>query len=164
MKRGRWRYGPLIAGALLIAGCDGRAGSGDNQTTAAPATTALTISSANGAHHFTVELARTAAEQERGLMYRTDLTDDGGMLFTPYPPDGGPPQRANFWMKNTPSSLDIIFIRADHSIARIADNAVPFSETPIPSGEPVAAVLELKGGRSAALGIAADDKVTWDAG
>ncbi len=64
-------------------------------------------------------------------------------------------------MKNTPSPLDIIFIRADGTIATIAENTVPFSETPIPSGEPVAAVLEINGGRSAELGIAEGDKVTW---
>jgi uncharacterized membrane protein (UPF0127 family) len=64
-------------------------------------------------------------------------------------------------MKNTPSPLDIIFIRADGTIARIADNAVPYSEARIPSGEPIAAVLEINGGRAAELGIAEDDRVTW---
>ena len=52
-------------------------------------------------------------------------------------------------MKNTPSPLDIIFIRADGTIARIAENTVPFSEAQVPSGEPVAAVLEINGGRAA---------------
>jgi uncharacterized membrane protein (UPF0127 family) len=121
----------------------------------------LTITSANGKHVFVVELARTAAEQERGLMFRTDLNPDGGMVFWPYPPEGGPPRVANFWMKNTPTPLDILFIRADGTIARIAENTVPFSETPVPSGEPVGAVLELVGGRSAALGIAEGDSVSW---
>ena len=64
-------------------------------------------------------------------------------------------------MKNTPSALDIIFIRADGTIAHIAENAVPFDETPLSSGEPVGAVLEIKGGRAAALGIAEGDKVSW---
>jgi uncharacterized membrane protein (UPF0127 family) len=83
------------------------------------------------------------------------------MIFAPYPPDGGAPREATFWMKNTPSPLDIIFIRADGTIAHIAENAVPFSEDKIPSGEPVAAVLELNGGRAGELGIAEGDKVTW---
>jgi uncharacterized membrane protein (UPF0127 family) len=122
----------------------------------------LTIKSTNGTHVFTVESAKTEAQQARGLMYRTDLTPDGGMLFWPYPPDGGPPRDASFWMKNTPSPLDIIYIRADGTIARIAENTVPFSETPVPSGEPVGAVLELMGGRSAELGIAEGDLVTWN--
>ncbi|PNB52893.1 hypothetical protein C1X73_32400, partial [Pseudomonas sp. FW305-130] len=70
----------------------------------------VTITSANGRHAFLVETARTKDQQERGLMFRTDIPQNGGMLFAPYPPEGGPPREANFWMKNTPSPLDIIFI------------------------------------------------------
>ncbi|MBW8841153.1 MAG: DUF192 domain-containing protein [Sphingomonadales bacterium] len=128
---------------------------------AAAKTIALTVASSNGTHAFQVEVAKSAAEQEKGLMFRTDILDNGGMLFWPYPAGGGAPKEASFWMKNTPSPLDIIFIRANGTIARIAENAIPEDETPIPSGEPVAAVLELKGGRSSALGIAEGDKVTW---
>ncbi|MGU3390259.1 DUF192 domain-containing protein [Sphingomonas sp. M1A8_2b] len=129
---------------------------------AAVVTLPLTVKSANGAHVFVVESAKTPGQQQRGLMYRTDLKPDGGMLFWPYPATGGAPVAANFWMKNTPSPLDILYIRADGTIARIAENTVPFSEAPIPSGEPVGAVLELMGGRSAELGIAEGDLVTWD--
>ena len=121
----------------------------------------LTITSQNGTHKFTVEVARTPAEQERGLMFRTDIPKDGGMIFTPYPAAGGGPKEASFWMKNTPTSLDIIFIRPDGTIARIAENTVPFSEQPVPSLEPVSAVLELVGGRAAELGIAEGDKGSW---
>jgi len=124
-------------------------------------TIALTVASSNGTHAFQVEVAKSAAEQEKGLMFRTDIPDNGGMLFWPYPAGGGAPKEASFWMKNTPSPLDIIFIRANGTIARIAENAIPEDETPIASGEPVGAVLELKGGRSSALGIAEGDKVTW---
>ena len=127
----------------------------------AMATLTVTIKSGNGAHAFQVEVARTAEQQEKGLMFRADIPNDGGMLFAPYPPEGGPPREAAFWMKNTPSALDIIFIRADGTIARIAQNTVPNDETQIPSGEPVGAVLELKGGRTAELGIAEGDKVSW---
>jgi uncharacterized protein len=119
------------------------------------------VEGARGRHVFRVEVARTAAEQARGLMFRTDIPADGGMLFAPYPPEGGGPRAAAFWMKNTPSPLDILYIRADGTIARIAENTVPFSETPIPSGEPVAAVLEINGGRAAELGIAEGDRVRW---
>ena len=154
--------GAIMAGILLLGGCNSHAPSAAATDQATPAkTVTVTIASANGSHSFTVETARTAAEQERGLMYRTDIAENGGMLFAPYPPEGGPPREASFWMKNTPSPLDIVFIRADHSIARIAENAVPFDETPIPSGEPVAAILELKGGRAATLGIAEGDRVRW---
>ena len=83
------------------------------------------------------------------------------MLFWPYPPDGSGPRPADFWMKNTPTPLDIAFIRADGTIARLAENTVPFSDTHIPSGEPVAAVLEIVGGRAAELGIAEGDRVSW---
>ncbi|THD37743.1 MAG: DUF192 domain-containing protein [Sphingomonas sp.] len=148
---------PLALCALSTGCATGDAG---GNSAIAAKTIAVTVTSTNGAHTFQVEQAKTAAEQERGLMYRTDLTDSGGMLFWPYPPDG-PPRVATFWMKNTPSSLDIIFIRPDGTIATIAENAVPQDETQLSSGEPVSAVLEIKGGRSAALGIAAGDKVTW---
>jgi uncharacterized membrane protein (UPF0127 family) len=120
----------------------------------------VTIDSAGGPRVFHTELARTSAEQERGLMFRTNIPQDGGMLFTPYPADG-PPREARFWMKNTPTALDILFIRGDGTIARIAENAVPFSEDTLVSGEPVAAVLELNAGVSAKLGIKAGDKVRW---
>jgi uncharacterized protein len=96
-------------------------------------------------------------------MFRTGLKADSAMLFWPYPANGPSPRVASFYMKNTPTSLDILFIRADGTIATIAENTVPFSEDPIPSDEPVAAVLEIVAGRSAALGILEDDKVTWPA-
>ncbi|MGJ3629784.1 DUF192 domain-containing protein [Sphingomonas sp. MMS24-JH45] len=96
-------------------------------------------------------MARTPAEQQRGLMFRPPLPDDGGMLFFPYPADGSGPSEASFWMKDTPSPLDIVFIRADRTIAAIANDTVPYSETPVTSGEPVA-VLELRAGRCGRTG------------
>ena len=116
----------------------------------------LSIRSATGVHRFTVEVARTPQEQAAGLMHRQSLAPDRGMLF-PY----DPPQPASFWMKNTLIPLDIIFIRADGTIARIAANTVPLSLDPVPSLEPVAAVLEIAGGRAAELGIAPGDRVEW---
>ncbi|MCP3734872.1 DUF192 domain-containing protein [Sphingomonas sp. RP10(2022)] len=154
----------MMAAALLVAtvgGCSGGGGAGDGAAAQASALLPLTIASANGAHAFRVERAVTPAQQAQGLMYRTDLKPDGGMLFYPYPAEGGAPREASFWMKNTPTPLDILFIRADGMIATIAENTVPFSETPVLSREPVAAVLELVGGRAAELGIAEGDKVTW---
>jgi len=117
----------------------------------------LSITTAAGkTHHFTVEVARTAEEQAQGLMNRQSLGPDRGMIF---PMD--PPRDASFWMKNTLIPLDLIFVRADGTIARIEENAVPLSLEPIMSMEPVAAVLELAGGRSAELGIRAGDRVNW---
>jgi hypothetical protein len=155
-------HAAVAATALLLstAACKGDAGA-NNTTTANPMRIQVTIQSGTTAHKFNVELARTGAEQARGLMFRTDIPADGGMLFAPYPAEGGPPREASFWMQNTPSPLDIIFIRADGTIARIAENTVPFSEDRVTSGEPVSAVLELNGGRSAELGISPGDRVSW---
>ncbi|MFL6729515.1 MAG: DUF192 domain-containing protein [Sphingomicrobium sp.] len=119
-------------------------------------TTPLTIHSANGDHRFTVEVAATPEQQETGMMFRRSVPPDRGMIF-PY----DPPSEVAFWMKNTLIPLDMIFIRADGRIGRIAANAVPQSLDPVPSGQPIAAVLEIRGGRSAELGIREGDRVDW---
>lgn len=116
----------------------------------------LTIRSGSRVHRFTVEIARSPLEQEAGLMHRESLAPNRGMIF-PY----DPPQPASFWMKNTLIALDILFIRADGSIARIAANTVPLSLELVPAGEPVSAVLEIAGGRAAELGIKPGDTVDW---
>ncbi len=115
----------------------------------------LTIHSKTGAHKFTVEVAATAEQQERGLMFRKEIAPDRGMIF-PY----DPPQEVAFWMKNTLIPLDIIFIRPDGTIARIT-NAQAMDITPLPSGEPISAVLEIGGGRAKQLGIKEGDMVSW---
>jgi uncharacterized protein len=116
----------------------------------------LTIESSGKTHRFIVEVAETGEQQAQGLMFRKSLGPDRGMVF---PRD--PPGDASFWMKNTLIPLDMIFIRSDGTIARIAENTVPMSLDPVPSLEPVGAVLEIAGGRSAELGIKAGDKVRW---
>ena len=116
----------------------------------------LEIRSAGGTHRFTVEVARTPDQQSLGLMFRASLAADEGMIF-PFPY----PREASFWMRNTLIPLDMIFVRADGTIARIAANTVPHSEESVTSGEPVAAVLELRGGRAAELGIVEGDQVVW---
>jgi uncharacterized protein len=126
------------------------------QSAGHPATIPLTIQSHAVAHKFDVEVAQTEAEQERGLMFRKSLPKNGGMIFPMEPP-----RSASFWMKNTVIPLDMIFIRPDGSIARIAAETIPYALDPVDSGEPVGAVLEIAGGRAAALGIAEDDVVTW---
>lgn len=155
------RAAVMLALALALAACGPRGGGGGGETTAGPVVVPVTIASAGGRHVFQAELAKTPTEQERGLMYRTDLKPDGGMLFAPYPAGGAPPRVATFWMKNTPTPLDIVFIRADGTIAHIAENTVPFSEEMVSSGEPVAAVLEVIGGRTAETGVSEGDKVSW---
>ena len=145
----------LIATALVLAGLSGcRATSSD--VAAASRTVPLVIKSAGKAHRFNIEVARTAAEQERGLMFRTRIAPDGGMIFPM-----NPPRSASFWMKNCPVPQDWFFIRADGTIARLVENTVPYSLVPIGVDEPVAAVLEIAGGRAAELGISTDATVEW---
>jgi uncharacterized protein len=121
----------------------------------------LTIRAHGRVQRFRVETARSWHEQEVGLMFRPTIPADRGMLFYPYPPEGGPPRFASFWMKNTMAPLDIVFIRPDRTISSIAADATPYSLTPIPSVEPVGAILELKGGEAARRGIRAGDRVAW---
>lgn len=151
----------LAASVLLVSGVSRGEAQAGPVAVQAVVKTDVTVDSAGGPRVFHAELATTSAQQERGLMFRTNIPQDGGMLFAPYPADG-PPREARFWMKNTPTALDIVFIRGDGTIARIAENAVPFSEETLVSGEPVSAVLELNAGVSARLGIKAGDKVHWD--
>ena len=108
----------------------------------------LTIMSGETEHSFTVELANDPEEVQTGLMNREELAADTGMLF-----DFGQPREANMWMKNTLIPLDLIFIAPDSTIESIAANAEPYSLESIRSQGPVIAVLELAGGRAAALGI-----------
>jgi uncharacterized membrane protein (UPF0127 family) len=119
----------------------------------------LKIKSGDQVRNFRVEVARSEAEQQKGLMFRERLGPDEGMLF-PFPV----PRPASFWMKNTIIPLDMIFVRADGSIARIEMNTIPESLDPVGVGEPVAAVLELAGGRTAELNISEGDRVSWPGG
>ena len=107
----------------------------------------ITIDTASGGVTFDVEVMRTEEERQRGLMARAYLPETRGMLF-----DFGQPQDVRMWMKDTPLPLDIIFIRADGTIARIT-RGEPFSTRTLPSGESVLGVLEINGGLSARLGI-----------
>jgi uncharacterized membrane protein (UPF0127 family) len=120
------------------------------------ATQPLTIATARGAQRFQVEVARTSEQQAIGLMFRKTLAADRGMVFPMQPA-----RFASFWMKNTLIPLDLLFIRADGTVSSIAANATPLSLAPIDSIEPVAAVLELKGGEAARRGIKPGDKVGW---
>jgi uncharacterized membrane protein (UPF0127 family) len=117
-------------------------------------TGALEIVSKSGVHVFAVELAVTDEERSRGLMFRRELPEGKGMLF-----DFKRDQEVSMWMENTYVSLDMIFIRADGRIARIAENTEPMSRRVISSGGAVRAVLEVVAGTARKLGIAAGDKV-----
>jgi len=154
-----WPRGGLILFLAAIAGSCQSADTVHARQSVAVSTIPLTIHSGKIAHVFTVEVARTPEEQARGLMYRSTLAPDAGMLFL-----FDPPERASFWMKNTLIPLDMLFIRADGTIARIAANTTPLSLEPVDAGEDVAAVLEIPGGRSAVVGIKEGDRTSWAGG
>jgi uncharacterized membrane protein (UPF0127 family) len=117
----------------------------------------LTVTTTSGKKYaFRVEVAASAFEQARGLMYRRAMGADEGMVFPM-----SPARAASFWMRNTVIPLDLIFIGVDGRISNIAANAIPYDESPLRSVGLVKAVLELNGGRAAALGIAPGDKVDW---
>jgi uncharacterized protein len=115
----------------------------------------LTIVSRQGLAKFRVEMADTEQKREFGLMCRTALAPDRGMLFD----FGAPSQDVAFWMRNTLIGLDIIYIRPDGTILSIARQAKPLDEDPIPAGGTIRAVLEIPGGRAAQLGLQPGDRI-----
>jgi len=114
----------------------------------------LTITGADGAHKFQIELATDDAQREQGLMFRQTMAPDAGMLFI-YDHS----QPVAMWMENTYIPLDMLFIAADGHIVNIRQRAVPHSQENISSAGPVRAVLELNGGTVSRLGIKVGDKV-----
>jgi uncharacterized membrane protein (UPF0127 family) len=152
----------VLLAAALLAGCGAEPTSNAARPAAARTSpagldlVALAIDSHGQRHDFTVEVARTPEQQEHGLMERRALAPNAGMLF-PF----DPPRPASFWMRNTLIPLDMLFVRPDGTIARVAANSVPLSETPVAVEESLTAVLELKGGRAAELGIREGDRVSW---
>jgi uncharacterized protein len=144
------------SGGSKVRGC--AAGAEAGQSLAGLTQTTLCITGGAKTRSFTVEVAATSMEQAKGLMFRTELADNAGMIF-PF----REPRVASFWMKNTVIPLDIIFVRSNGTIESIAENTVPYSTDPVEAGEPVTAVLELRGGLTAELGIGAGDTVRWRA-
>lgn len=156
------------AAVLALASCSPPAGAGASPSPSPVAASSaahpvsglavipLTVTSAGKLHRFRVEVARSGEEQQRGLMFRTAMGADEGMIFP-----RNPPSRASFWMKNTVIPLDIIFVGTDRRILNIAANTVPYSEASLASAGDVSAVLELNGGRAAQLGIGPGDRVEW---
>jgi uncharacterized protein len=114
----------------------------------------LEIVTKSGVQVFSVELATTEEEKTTGLMYRKELADGKGMLF-----DFSPAQEVSMWMKNTSVSLDMIFIRPDGRILRIAENTEPLSTKIISSGGPAKGVLEVVAGTAKKYGIQPGDRI-----
>ena len=114
----------------------------------------LTVVTATGSHLFTVEIADDPHEQAIGLMHREEMAADHGMLF-----DFGPPRIVTMWMKNTLISLDMVFVRPDGTVARVAERTEPLSLKTISSNEPVSHVLELRGGVARLIGLKPGDRL-----
>ncbi|PWB83886.1 MAG: hypothetical protein C3F11_04325 [Methylocystaceae bacterium] len=114
----------------------------------------LEIVTATGPHVLRVEMARTSKEREKGLMFRTSLAPDAGMLF-----DFHSEQTILMWMKNTPLSLDMIFVSSAGRVVSVAQETAPFSERVISSGAPASAVIEVNAGTARRLSVAVGDVV-----
>jgi len=140
----------LIGLAMLAAACAPK----PPVDSAGRALEPLAVVTASGRHDFMVEIADDEPERQRGLMFRPPLEDDRGMLFQ-FEAAG----EQAFWMKNTPSSLDIVYIGADGRIVSIAHNATPHSEQPLPSYGAANGVLEVRAGRMTEIGAKAGDRV-----
>ena len=119
-------------------------------------TPAATVASSEDAADAADELqtALSAEQQMIGLMFRTEVKPDEGMLF-----DWHAPRESAMWMRNTLIPLDMVFIRADGRIHRIAERTVPQSLNTIESRGPVRATLELAGGTTAKQNIRVGDVV-----
>jgi uncharacterized membrane protein (UPF0127 family) len=145
---------PLLAAALLALPALSRGESGPTKAQPELPKEKLVIVTHDGARHeFEVEVASTPEQQETGLMFRTSVPPNGGMLF-----DQGTEQPVRMWMKNTLISLDMLFIGPDGTIRRIAENTVPQSLAVIDGGE-ARATLELAAGTAERLDIRVGDKV-----
>ncbi|MCB1357023.1 MAG: DUF192 domain-containing protein [Maritimibacter sp.] len=140
----------LAAAALLLAG----PGTAQGAWAQACDDARLDIRGDWGTARFGIEIADEPAEQARGLMFRESLAASAGMLFV-YPRAGSP----TFWMKNTLIPLDMVFIRADGTVAYVHERAVPGDLTGINGGTGILAVLEIRGGLAEALGIEPGDAV-----
>ncbi len=130
----------------MVAGASGSAAKMRKET--------LTLVTGAGERSMSVEVADTIEEKSMGLMFRTSLADNAGMLF-PY----SPPQELTMWMKNTYIPLDMVFIKADGTVHRIEVRTEPLSERVVASQGDVTAVLELAGGAAERLGLTAGDRV-----
>ncbi|WP_375293197.1 DUF192 domain-containing protein [Bradyrhizobium sp. sGM-13] len=137
----------VAASAVLLILCT-------NPAARAASVQPLEIATKSGVRVFLVEMATTEEEKTQGLMYRKELPDGKGMLF-----DFSPEQQISMWMKNTYIPLDMIFIRADGRILRIAENTEPLSTKIISSGGLARGVLEVIAGTAQKYGIQPGDRV-----
>ena len=141
------RFAKLFLVILLFSGCS-------NEPEPKPLTP-LIIKTAEGDVRFMVEVANTPEDLKTGLMHRTNLGFNSGMIFNIYPV-----RPTAMWMKNTKIPLDMIFVAPDTTVSMIKENAEPMSEELIISRDPVRAVIEINAGQVKRHGIKVGDKVT----
>jgi uncharacterized membrane protein (UPF0127 family) len=156
MKPYRWAaiaasavVGFALLGLIVLAPQDRASGAADEFFRSE-----LVIETASGPLRLDVEIAETQQQRSRGLMFRTSLEADSGMIFL-----YESPREITMWMKNTILSLDVVFIAEDGRITRIVANTTPMSEATISSRGPVRAVLELLAGAAQRLAIKPGDRV-----
>ena len=113
----------------------------------------LLVETAAGERRFTIEIADEDHERTAGLMFRTRMDDDHGMLFV-----FERTRRLAFWMKNTPMPLDLIFVGEDGHVVAVMQGE-PFSTASISPAAPARFVLELKAGTAQMTGIADGDRM-----
>ena len=140
--------------AVLMASAAGHAAEQTGPQPDLPKQRLVIVTAGGGRHEFRVEMAATPDQQETGLMFRPSVPADGGMLF-----DWGQEQSSQMWMKNTISSLDMLFIGSDGTVRHIAERTTPRSLAVIDGGVPVRATLELAAGTAERLDIRVGDKV-----
>lgn len=109
--------------------------------------TPLTFEADGEVVSFQIEIADTEERRARGLMFRTDLPEDRGMLFV-----FEQTRPVGFWMKNTPLPLDLVFIDEEGTVIDILPGE-PFSTASIAPDAPSRFVLELHQGTSDRVGL-----------
>ena len=137
--------GAVLAALAVLASAPGFAQAEHNK---------LTVVTASGRHEFNVDVMRSQADLEKGLMFRKSIPADYGMLF-----DFQREQTIMMWMKNTYIPLDMLFMDKTGKVVGIIANAQPMSEKILTIPVPTDAVLELQGGAAARIGVKVGDTV-----
>lgn len=154
----RYAVLPLLLYALLTS-CSAKMSSSDGSSTSSGTGQFLPITATAkmSGETFELEVTETPQEQSLGLMFRSALPDNRGMLFS-----FDPPQQLRFWMMDVPVPLDIVFLRNEVVVA-ISPSVPPCTAKPCPTYGPgpelIDQVIELRGGRAAEIGLATGDAV-----
>lgn len=157
-QRARRSWPTLVAG-LSMAGLHAQEPGRPLDLATFPRTTLEITHQGGGQVHkfpFQVWVADTPERSAQGLMFVSDLPETMGMVFPVMPP-----RIENMWMKNTYIELDMLFIDAHGRVTKIIQRAAPLSLQTLSSDTPVSAVLELRGGQAAKLGLQNGDAVSW---